>query len=83
MSEIKDCPFCGHKVDLEDPDTLYPNGNGWKILSNGRKGYYSFRDVPKEQWCYSLHCVTTTGGCGVEMSANTKEEAIERWNRRV
>jgi len=80
---MKHCPFCGHKVDMSDPDTLYPNGTGWSDdLFTGRS-YHSFREVPKEQWCYSIHCATTSGGCGVEMSADSKEEAIEKWNRRV
>jgi hypothetical protein len=80
---MKPCPFCGHPVDLDDPDTLYPTGTGWKIRAKGFKSYHSFREVPKEQWCYSMHCPTTAGGCGVEMSGDTKEEAIEKWNKRV
>jgi hypothetical protein len=24
------CPFCGHKCDLNEPDTLYPNGIYWR-----------------------------------------------------
>ncbi len=81
--DIEPCPFCGMKVDLEDPDTLYPNGIGWKDREEGFRSYHSFREVPPEQWCYSIHCVENAGGCGVEMSGDTKEEAIEKWNRRV
>jgi hypothetical protein len=80
---MKNCPFCAHAVDMENPDTLYPNGVGWILRDNGMITYHSFRDAPKENWCYSMHCPTTAGGCGVEMSANTKEEAIEKWNKRV
>jgi hypothetical protein len=79
---MKPCPFCGHEVDLEDEDNLYPNGTGWKDEIYGRS-YYSFREVPKEQWCYSFHCPTTSGGCGCEMFADTKEKAIEKWNTRA
>jgi hypothetical protein len=39
--------------------------------------------VPKEQWCYSIHCVTTSGGCGVEISGDSRQECIDKWNRRV
>lgn len=79
---MKDCPFCGHHVDLEDPDVLYPNGTGWKIRSDGLRSYHHFREVPPDQWCYSMHCPTTSGGCGAEISGDSKEEAVEKWNRR-
>lgn len=78
---MKDCPFCGMPVDLEDPDVLYPNGTGWKIRGDLRS-YHHFREVPPEQWCYSMHCTTTSGGCGAEISGDSKEEAVEKWNRR-
>lgn len=81
--QMKLCPFCGHEVDMEDPDTLHPTGSGWLVRANGMRSYHSFREVPQEQWCYRLHCVTTSGGCGAEMSADSKAEAIEKWNRRV
>jgi hypothetical protein len=80
--QMKPCPFCGHEVDLENGDTLYPNATGWKDREYGRS-YHSFREVPQEQWCYSMHCPTTSGGCGCEMSADTKDEAIEKWNKRI
>lgn len=76
------CPFCGHAVDIENGDTLCPNAIGWKDMEYGR-AYFSFREVPPEQWCYSFHCPTTSGGCGCEMSADTEEEAIKKWNTRV
>ncbi len=80
---MKPCPFCGKKVDLNDEDTLYPNGTGWKDREGGYRSYHPFREVPKEQWCYSIHCVLHHGGCGVEMSGDTIKEAINKWNRRV
>ena len=81
---MKPCPFCGHEVDLEDGDTLYPNGTGWEDHpGHGIRGYCSFREVTKEQWCYSMHCPTNAGGCGAEISADSREEAIQKWNTRV
>lgn len=80
---LKACPFCGHEADSSDPDTLYPNGTGWKVNSDGLLSFHSFREVPKAQWCYSLHCVVTSGGCGAEMYGLTKQEAINKWNKRV
>jgi len=80
---MKPCPFCGHKVDLEDGDTLYPNGSGWEDHPDYGRGYCSRLVVPKEQWCYSMHCPTNAGGCGAEISADSKQEAMDKWNTRV
>lgn len=76
------CPFCGHKPDMDDTNTIYPNGTGWLIHPTGIRVYVSFRDVPAEQWCYSMHCVTTSGGCGAEISGDSYEETIAAWQRR-
>lgn len=82
---MKGCPFCGLAVDLNDSDTLYPNGTGWKEHPNKdiSRDYCSYKAVPKEQWCWSIHCPTTAGGCGAEISADSKQEAIDKWNTRV
>lgn len=79
---VKPCPFCGKKVDLEDHDVLYPSGTGWK-QEDGFRSYHRYSEVPKEQWCYTMHCTSNSGGCGAEMSGDSKEEALEKWNRRV
>ena len=80
---MKPCPFCGHAVDLDDGDTLYPTGVGWLENDDGFRTYHSFREVPKEQRCWGIHCPTTAGGCGAEISGDSREEAIEKWNNRV
>ena len=54
---MKPCPFCGHEIDLEDGDTLYPNGSGWEDHPDLGRHYCFYRQVPKEQWCYSMHCL--------------------------
>jgi len=68
--------------ESDDGDTLYPNGTGWKLRDDGFTSFHSFRDVPREQWCWSIHCNTLAGGCGVEMSGNSREEALTKWNTR-
>jgi hypothetical protein len=87
--DMKPCPFCGRAVDMEDEDTLYPTGTGWVEFDNGGmilRSYRSIRDpsvnIPKEQWCYSMHCPVPAGGCDAEMPGDTKQEAIDKWNRR-
>lgn len=82
--EMKPCPFCGKVVDLDEADTLYPNGIGWSDDAHPPlRVYLTFREVPKDQWCWTMHCPTTTGGCGAEISADSRQEAIDAWNRRV
>jgi hypothetical protein len=77
------CPFCGKEVDFDDADTLYPSGSGWKDdVIEGIRTYHNFRIVPKSQWCWSMHCPTPAGGCGCEVSGDSKEEALARWNLR-
>jgi hypothetical protein len=75
------CPFCGHPVDLSDPDTLYPNGTSWREMIEypGLSEYVRTIDFPDANKCYSLHCVTSSGGCGVEMPGDSIEECFLKW----
>ena len=82
---VKTCPFCGYAVDVTDPDTLYPTGLGWKIGFtdiDDVKHYVSHRKVPKEQWCYVLRCPEIYGGCGAEIHGDSKQECLDKWNKR-
>lgn len=82
--EIKPCPFCDKPVDLTDDDTLYPSGVGWLFDEELKmRTYHETMDVPVEQWCYGMHCPITAGGCGAEIHGDSKQEAIDKWNRRV
>lgn len=80
---LKPCPFCGMEADAEDEDTIYPNGVGWLDHQNGFRHYVNRKDAPPEQWCYSVHCVQHHGGCDAEMSGDSIDEAINKWNRRI
>lgn len=80
---LKHCPFCGMEADAEDEDTIYPNGSGWIDAPEGFRHYVRRTEVPQEQWCYSVHCVQHYGGCGAEISGDSIEEAINKWNRRI
>ena len=82
-STMKPCPFCSKPVDLEDADVLYPNGSGYEILDDGMYSYKSFREVPPEQWCWSIHCPVSSGGCGAQLSGDSKQETTDKWNRRA
>lgn len=75
------CPFCGRLPDIDDGDTLYPSGTGWK-LDDGFRHYVNFREVPADQWCYLMNCTESSGGCGAEMSGDSAAEAVSKWNQR-
>ncbi|MFZ2524441.1 MAG: hypothetical protein WAW87_03910 [Candidatus Ferrigenium altingense] len=78
------CPFCGMPVDLEDQDTLYPSGTGWKFDDELQmRTYHRMADVSPEQWCYGMHCPEPAGGCGAEIHGDSKEEALEKWSKRA
>lgn len=83
------CPFCGRKVEMDDPDTLYPAGVYWRELDDavfsplGAKHYVSARQrKPGDQPCFTMHCPVSAGGCGAEITGDSKEDAIAAWNRR-
>ena len=64
---VKPCPFCGWNPLLEPDDFIYPNRDGWEV------NCYEYFDSDGNH---------IAGGCGVTMFANTKEEALDKWNRR-
>ena len=78
---MKDCPFCGCHVDFDDPDTLHPSGVFWRDTEHGRL-YYGWSECDfedRENKCYQLNCL----GCGCEMHGDSKDEVIEKWEKRV
>jgi len=80
---IKSCPFCGHQPDVDDGDTLYPSGIYWRV-TDGITHYIRLKDRKEgDQQCWQIVCNESSGGCDVEIEANTKEEAIQKWNRRT
>ena len=86
MSELNPCPFCDKATDLDDCDTLYPNGVYWypdgdygKHYSQSPTNHIGLAGNP----CYKLVCDVVSGGCGAEMHGDSKQEVIDKWNRRV
>ena len=72
QNELKPCPFCGEKytVNLSDCSECF-----------------LCADEPPCDGCnwkkYLIVCNTNIGGCGAASGLyDTKEEAIEAWNRR-
>lgn len=85
---LKPCPFCGMQSDTEDEDTLYPSGTGWRegLFGSGEvlRQYLSRTDWYRWQGtCYEINCSTNYGGCGANISGDSKEEVINKWNRRT
>ena len=88
MTELKPCPFCGKIPDIDDPDTLYPSGIMWVDVIDDGRTYFSRTHatsalaVEKLGHVWDIHCVTTSLGCGAEISGDSVAEVIEKWNRR-
>lgn len=81
----ENCPFCGRTPNLEDPDTLYPNGIFWRYREDlGLRTYHSRKDRQESDGvCYTMHCVAHAGGCGAEITGDSLQEALELWNSRA
>jgi len=81
--EIMPCPFCGKKIDLSDMDTLYPSGLYWVDDVRGIRHYLSSAQRTEYSHpVWSLNCAEVSGGCGAELCGDTKDEVLEKWNRR-
>lgn len=83
---LKPCPMCGSEMDHEDSDCMHPSSVGWidqPLSENIARRYVRATEVPPEQRCWEIHCVKHYGGCGVNVSGDTKQEAIDNWNRRI
>lgn len=79
---LKPCPFCGHEVDLEEPDTLYPSGTVWRYRGD-YKTYHTWAERKEgDEVCWSMNCPTTAGGCGAEITGDSREETIAAWEHR-
>lgn len=80
---LKPCPFCGLQSHQDWEDTLYPSGIGWRV-DEGVQHYLGRDSYARWQGkCYEINCATPYGGCGANISADSKEEVIEKWNRRA
>jgi hypothetical protein len=82
--EVPACPFCGMPVDFEDDDTLYPTGTYWRYEPSLEMRTYHGR----RQWndgdgvCFGMHCPKPAGGCGAQITGDSREEALAAWSRR-
>ena len=80
---MKDCPFCSKTPDLDEPETVHPSGIYWRLTEFGRE-YISRNAITRDCFpCWVFNCVESAGGCGAEISGDSKEEVLEKWNRRA
>lgn len=80
-SKALPCPFCGKEVDFDDADTIYPNGTCWRE-EDGERHYVRWihrREGDENVW--GMHCPESAGGCGFEMTGDSKADALATWNR--
>jgi hypothetical protein len=78
---LLNCPFCGSELESEDADTLHKSCS-WRNR-DGYREYLTTSNPLADGFCYQINCPTIYGGCGSSISADSKEEVIEKWNTRV
>ena len=79
------CPFCGHEL-TDFANACYQNGRYWAVDERGWRHLYRHADPkrPKDaQRCFNVVCPDDEGGCCAEVNADSREEAIAKWNRRA
>ena len=90
MHDLKSCPFCGFEPPTDDLiDILHPSGIYWRPyfsddgveISRSYVGHQESK--PGDQQVWTMNCTENMGGCGAEISADTLDEVIKKWNRRV
>lgn len=85
-SDLLGCPFCGHKPNMIDGDTLHPAGIYWVEDDTIGRAYIGrqhdrFAENPTE--CWKMNCVEIAGGCGASIIGDDKADAVARWQRRA
>jgi hypothetical protein len=86
---MRECPFCGHFPDPDNYiDSFHPTGQGWRDDPLGEEGkpfrhymrYNDPRGVHGKVW--EMNCLIHEGGCGANITGDSREETIAAWNRR-
>jgi hypothetical protein len=76
------CPFCGKKPSEDLIDTCYPNGTYWRE-EDGLRHYIRHKErLLTDNRCWLFHCNESEGGCGAELTGDSRDEVIEKWKRR-
>ncbi len=83
QTNLLPCPFCGWKPAADDlDDVLYPSGTVWRV-TDGRRHYVHYTERKDgDQFCWVITCNDSMGGCDASIHGDSKQETIDKWNRR-
>lgn len=82
QAHLLSCPFCGH-TPQDWQDFLHPTGQAWRD-DDGMRHYMRWDDprgTHGQVW--ELGCLEHEGGCGATMTGDSRQDVLEKWNRRV
>jgi hypothetical protein len=72
------------KPDLNDEDCCYPTGTYWRDHPEGFRYYFGHNERQTgDGMMWLLHCTSNAGGCDAEVHGHTRQEAIDKWNKRA
>lgn len=72
------CPVCGKSLDLTDEDVLHKSATFARHHSSGRVSYVSRMDSRQtDVQCWELHCPEHYGGCGMNITGDSRDELID------
>lgn len=84
LKKLKPCPLCGYDLSDNPDDSFHPSGSYMRYDKTNDLYHYVGRQnrKPEDLPLYILCCPVSSGGCGLELTVESEEDALFKWNRR-